>query len=701
MNQTKRPGRWVASCRLQLNPLVGFGFRQVSEIIPLLSRVGFSWLYLSPVPKAAPGSNHGYDTRNCLAIDDERGGKAEFEHMLDVAKRHCMHVLWDYTHHQERGPNNPLWQGLQGIPREVAFDIDPVTGENRGFWQHRHLAGLRAEDPVVREHSLRLFRHYAEQGVVAGIRIDASDMLSDVAGFAASLGQSTADLGNGRGIVKIAEVILPACRQIDTGFDGTVGMEMLADLSQVFISEAGRKALLDQWAEVAGSTDSFDSVRQYCSAVHARMTMDIEARRIHRELNLASVSVADIHSALASLRGRTHIDAKNRCVSAEDAHKIRSANLAAPLQAVLLDPRPEHAQAIAHLEQAVVGVNGCGFIGAAFRHGANVGLNDSGNSPSHEAMPVKELHRRNRFRARHLSGTLNTRTTHDTMFSGDVRDVLKTLTFASDDWRRLAGLWFEWNGHLKVGGAPSRKEEYYLYQVLLGAGMVPAERLDPFIMKWLREAGENTGWLDHDYTDDEGRVWHKRDEEYEARVKAFAEALRQDERFVDSLTTFRNKLLRMGAQLTLSQLLILLTAPGMGDVFQGDLHWLYLLVDPDNRCAADWETVRADLDAFEAGQLPTYENVKLWVVWKTLGVRARHERAFAGKAYKALNAPEDVCAFQRGVNVQVWAPVRPGARVPGEVPSGWRNVLAPLNEAGLELDGETVPVSLALLERVR
>ena len=48
-----------ATYRLQLTP--DFGFRAARELVPYLSDLGVSHLYLSPSFEAREGSQHGYD----------------------------------------------------------------------------------------------------------------------------------------------------------------------------------------------------------------------------------------------------------------------------------------------------------------------------------------------------------------------------------------------------------------------------------------------------------------------------------------------------------------------------------------------------------------------------------------------------------------------------------------------------------------
>jgi (1->4)-alpha-D-glucan 1-alpha-D-glucosylmutase len=67
-----------------------------------------------------------------------------------------------------------------------------------------------------------------------------------------------------------------------------------------------------------------------------------------------------------------------------------------------------------------------------------------------------------------------------------------------------------------------------------------------------------------------------------------------------------------------------------------------------------------------------HANAKLYVTWKTLGLRAERAAAFTG-SYEPVHAGEGVCAFMRGGEVLVAAAVRPDAIV--RVPEGWHDVL--------------------------
>ncbi|HEY2310881.1 MAG TPA: hypothetical protein VGH46_07190, partial [Gaiellaceae bacterium] len=102
------------------------------------------------------------------------------------------------------------------------------------------------------------------------------------------------------------------------------------------------------------------------------------------------------------------------------------------------------------------------------------------------------------------------------------------------------------------------------------------------------------------------------------------------------------------------------------------------LVDPDNRRPVDWQRSARLLAELQRGAPPTRETAKLYLVWKTLQLRAEHPDPFAG-SYEPIDAGSDVCAYLRGGEILVAVPLRPGARV--HVPDGFADVL------GLDLGG--------------
>jgi (1->4)-alpha-D-glucan 1-alpha-D-glucosylmutase len=144
----------------------------------------------------------------------------------------------------------------------------------------------------------------------------------------------------------------------------------------------------------------------------------------------------------------------------------------------------------------------------------------------------------------------------------------------------------------------------------------------------------------------------------------------------------------LGERISLAQLALRLTAPGVPDFYQGDECWNYSLVDPDNRRPVDWEHGREILAALHSGAEVTREAAKVFVAHQLLRLRQRRPDAFAG-AYLALGAGPTTCAYQRGSDVVVAVSIR-DRPLAAELPDGeWTNLLG-----GLEQAYDSIPVAV-------
>src|SRR5690606_8304224 len=138
---------------------------------------------------------------------------------------------------------------------------------------------------------------------------------------------------------------------------------------------------------------------------------------------------------------------------------------------------------------------------------------------------------------------------------------------------------------------PDRNDEYSLYQTLAGAwpfgdADLPGfrSRLGEYLVKAVREAKVHTVWL-------------KPDREYEEGFLEFLDKILDPEAsgaFLASFRPFQRKVAFFGMFNSLSQTLLKIASPGIPDIYQGDEHWDFSLVDPDNRRPVDYG-LRMDL----------------------------------------------------------------------------------------------------------
>jgi (1->4)-alpha-D-glucan 1-alpha-D-glucosylmutase len=297
---------------------------------------------------------------------------------------------------------------------------------------------------------------------------------------------------------------------------------------------------------------------------------------------------------------------------------------------------------------------------AFYRHARLLALNDVGGDPSRFGIDVDRFHEANLERSERFPRNLLTTMTHDAKRSADVRARIGALASMAPEWSEHVRRWFELNEPLRSGPGPDRVEEYFLYQTLVGAWPIEADRVEAYMEKALREAKRNTNWIEPD------RGW-------EDAVKRFARALYEHQPFLADFEPFVARVGAAGERAALGQLALKLTAPGIPDVYNGDELPYRALVDPDNRRPVDWERRRELLAHVKAGAEPDDETRKLWLTWRLLDLRARRPEAFAG-SYEPLDTGPGVCAYVRGGEVLVAVAVREGAAF--EAPQGdWEVVL--------------------------
>ena len=133
----------------------------------------------------------------------------------------------------------------------------------------------------------------------------------------------------------------------------------------------------------------------------------------------------------------------------------------------------------------------------------------------------------------------------------------------------------------RTGGTISRPgTEWFLYQTLIGAWPIDAERLKQYMQKAMREAKVRTSWVANNAEyEDALEQLHRRTARRHAASSAELEA---------SSTSINYA----GRVNSLAQTLLKHTAPGVPDLYQGGELWDFSLVDPDNRRPVDYELRR-------------------------------------------------------------------------------------------------------------
>jgi len=303
-------------------------------------------------------------------------------------------------------------------------------------------------------------------------------------------------------------------------------------------------------------------------------------------------------------------------------------------------------------------------------------LNEVGGDPRRVGTSVAAFHHVNQERGRAWHSAMITTATHDTKRGEDTRARINVLSEMPRDWIARARHWATLNRRAKSGGdgqsIPGRNDEYFLYQTLVGAwpnelmdaGSLDAAALDAFrarleacALKSAREAKVRTSWA------------HPKPA-YEEALMTFIRRILDPARsqlFLADFIGFAARVAGYGMLNGLAQTVLKLTVPGVPDVYQGAELWDLSLVDPDNRRPVDFARraallaeLQRDFPADRTADAPAPRRlldhwpdgrIKLFVLWRLLTLRRRHEAQFRDGAYVPLavegQLAEHVCAFAR------------------------------------------------------
>ena len=238
-----------------------------------------------------------------------------------------------------------------------------------------------------------------------------------------------------------------------------------------------------------------------------------------------------------------------------------------------------------------------------------------------------------------------------------MRARIGALAGMADEWRERVLRWREMNAPLRAGGAPDAGEEYLIYQTLVGAWPLERERLVAYMVKAMREAKVNTGWVEPN-------------ERHERAVLRFCAGPLRVRGVPGRPRGLLEVVVPRGERAALGQTLLKLTSPGVPDIYQGDELWCLSLVDPDNRRPVDWEERRARSGgAARRRARRRRETAKMFLIQRALDLRARRPEPFAG-AYEPLDAGGAAIAYARGGEVIAATPIRRGGRGGGGADPG-------------------------------
>ena len=526
----------------------------------------------------------------------------------------------------------------------------------RRFFNIETLAGLRVEDDAVFADTHRLVLDLVSAGTIDGLRVDHVDGLADPEGYLCRLRDATG------GVYVVVEKILAAEEELPGSWPaaGTSGYDFLNRVNQLFVDPAGETDMLAGYVRFTGQQEGYSEV---VHAAKLQIMRDVLAAEVERLTGLlADVCEGhrrqrdhtrrELRDALREVIAafpvyRTYASPGRPVTAADRAHAVaavaaarhRRPDIDAELlgfigELVVLDHHGEAEAGFAlHFAQVSSPVMAKGVEDTAFyRYQPLVSLNEVGGDPGRFGRPAEDFHRAMADVARRWPETMLTLSTHDTKRSGDVRARICLLSELPTAWGRAVERWADRNERYRRHGWPDRNAEYLLYQTLVGAWPIDAGRAAAFMAKAAKEAKVHTSWIDPNVG-------------YDDALAAFVEAVLSDDGFVANLEAFlaEHRLVELGRVNSVAQTALLLTCPGVPDLYQGTEVWDLSLVDPDNRRPVDYDARRRLLDTL-AGAGPETAlahgdegGQKLWLIHRLLGHRRRHPGVYGpASGYHAL-----------------------------------------------------------------
>jgi (1->4)-alpha-D-glucan 1-alpha-D-glucosylmutase len=581
----------------------------------------------------------------------------------------------------------------------------------RRFFDTNDLAALCMENENVFQATHRLVLQLIAEGKVDGLRIDHPDGLYDPAQYFERLKQSIVAARNssesnasGSQYV-IIEKILTGSERLPTEWPvcGTTGYDFANLVNGLFVDLTAATRVEGIYRRFIGDEIDFDRLAYRCRKLIIRVALASElnvlanrltqialSRRKTCDFTLNSLSDALTEVVASFPVYRTYIGPSG--VSEDDARYVRIAISLAKQRSPAADisvfdfisevlqtsiaegQNPSYRNAVTSFamkfQQFTSPVMAKGLEDTAFyRYNLLVSLNEVGGDLHRFGTTVREFHAANQQRLRDWPHTMLASSTHDSKRSEDLRARINVLSEIPPMWNLRVREWKRFNRRHKtaVNGvpAPSPNDEYLLYQTLIGAWPsepfhdkhdeeVFCERIESYMLKAIREAKQNTSWIN-------------RNAEYEAAVTSFVKAVLDaatDNRFHSDFVPFQRRIARIGLWNGLSQTLLKLTCPGVPDIYQGNELWNLSLVDPDNRRPVDYvrsqelfECVRTRGDTPDSSLIdclmknPEDGRVKQYLIWQALRLRQQESDLFQQGEYLPLTVAgakaNHVVAFAR------------------------------------------------------
>ncbi|MFB7917341.1 malto-oligosyltrehalose synthase [Streptomyces sp. NPDC056061] len=473
----------------------------------------------------------------------------------------------------------------------------------RRFFTISGLIGVRVEDPEVFAATHGKILELVREGVIDGLRVDHPDGLADPASYLERLKAAAA------GRWTVVEKILTDDERLpaDWAVAGTTGYDALHRVDGLFVDPMGAAELIGRYREYAGpAADRGGSwaatVRQ---AAYRVVTHELAAEtglltRLAARVCAEHPALRDhapwaLHTAIRELLVRMPVyrpyvtaggpcpesaaetlpevvvrDARAAFAVAEEAAAV---DVVRDLALGRLGAGPDRAAFCTRFAQTASALRAKSVEDMAFyRYVPLVSANEVGGDPGRPAVTPEEFHAFCARTARYWPATGTALTTHDTKRSADVRARIAVLSECPEQWSWL----LVELARTAPAAPPDEQFAWQAWQTALGCAGLPAGeavgRLEPALLKAVREAGLYTGWTEPDPG-------------YERAVTDFVAAGPASDGgpVREMLDRFAGTLAPYARANVLGAALVQLTMPGVPDLYQGTEEEYVALVDPDNR----------------------------------------------------------------------------------------------------------------------
>lgn len=484
----------------------------------------------------------------------------------------------------------------------------------RRFFTVNDLICLNMENPEVFDHYHQFIKKLYDEGQIQGVRVDHIDGLNDPTEYLQRLRKL---LGDDAYI--IVEKILEWEERLpgQWSIQGTSGYGFLATASHLFTDKRNKGKFHQFYEKHISDNPSFKEMvfeKKYFIFKN-RMAGELDNLMVFLMkldiLPAENVNIdGDMKEALAIFLVSFpvyRIYSNQFPLAKEDEDIIESTFLKAEKQA------PHLKEAFSGLRQIFVGKSGdqpemnrkklrflrrCQqFTGPLEAKGVEdtsfyiynrlISHNEVGDTPEVFGIDAETFHERMQRRFKNNPLSINATATHDTKRGEDARMRINAISEMPDLWAQHVKVWMQENETYKTElyekTAPTKNDEYFIYQTIMGVLSMDGEMGDDFLQrvqeymtKVVREAKENTSWAEPDL-------------DYEQATSEFIEAILMDNRsFLASFLPIFRQVARLGCIYSLAQTLVKITAPGIPDIYQGTELWDLSMVDPDNRRPVDY-----------------------------------------------------------------------------------------------------------------